>query len=89
MWLVWGLYWVARSRHVKATARKEPLSSRLAHAVPLTLAVIVLAVPRTGIPWLDVRIWPFSDLVYWLGALASTRRLRPSVDAPTSRPDGR
>ena len=81
MWLAWGLYWVARSRDVKATARKEPVSSRLAHAVPLTLAMILLAVPRTGIPLLDARIWPFSDVAYWLGALLTAAGMLFTVAA--------
>jgi protein-S-isoprenylcysteine O-methyltransferase Ste14 len=68
MWLSWVAYWWAVSRQVKATARREPLGSRLLHIVPLLLAALLLLIPRSrlgvlGDPFLPRAAWPF-----WTGA---------------------
>ena len=68
MWVGWVLYWLVSSRNVKATARRESLSSRLSHVVPLLLAVVLLWARRLPLPILDERFiaqaaWPF-----WAGA---------------------
>ena len=58
LWLLWVIYWWIAARGVKAVARREPVASRLAHALPLAVAAVLLAVPSfaapLGAPVIDV-----------------------------------
>jgi protein-S-isoprenylcysteine O-methyltransferase Ste14 len=62
MWLAWIAYWWLLSRRVKATSRREPLSSRLSHLVPLVLAIVLVFPRKCPIAILNERFLP---LVYW------------------------
>jgi protein-S-isoprenylcysteine O-methyltransferase Ste14 len=68
MWLIWAVYWLALSRNVKPTARREPWASRLMHIVPLVIAVYLLWVPRVSIAVLDERVLPLAAWPFWIGA---------------------
>lgn len=68
MWLSWAVYWWALSRNVKSTARHEPVTSRLLHVIPLTLAVLLLWVPRVPLPVLGERFLPLTTWPFWVGA---------------------
>ncbi len=68
MWLAWAAYWWALSRSVKATARREPVFSRLLHIVPLVLAVVLLWRPGFAIPVLGERFMPLALWPFWTGA---------------------
>ena len=67
IWLAWATYWWLASRHVKAAARRESRSSRLLHVLPLALVVVLLSVPRTGIPVLDERFMAPAAGPFWIG----------------------
>lgn len=69
MWLSWAVCWWALSRHVKATARHEPLVSRLLHILPLMLAVLLLWLPRIPLPVLGERFLPQAAWPFWAGAV--------------------
>lgn len=73
LWLSWGAYWWAQSRHVKATVRHESWASRGLHVVPLLLAAWLLWLPRLPLPVLGDR-WlpavPWTWLVGWVLTLA-------------------
>ena len=69
MWLSWAVYWWAASRDVKRTVRHESLSSRLAHIVPLAIAVLLLSVRRVPIAFLGERFLPLAEWPFWLGSL--------------------
>jgi hypothetical protein len=45
LWVGWALYWWLLSKNVKAVKRMESTPSRLMHAVPLTVAALMLWVP--------------------------------------------
>lgn len=44
LWLAWLIYWRASSFNVKSARRKEPPWARIAHAVPLLLAVVLVMI---------------------------------------------
>ena len=69
MWLGWVAYWWAASFNVKATARREPLQSRLSHIVPLTIAVALLWLPESPIEVLGKRFLPVAVGPFWIGAV--------------------
>ena len=69
MWLAWAAYWVASSRHVKVTARRESSSSRRWHVVPLAIvAALLLWRARTPLPVLGERFMPLAAWPFWLGS---------------------
>jgi protein-S-isoprenylcysteine O-methyltransferase Ste14 len=68
MWLGWAAYWWVLSRNVKATARHEPIGSRLLHIIPLMLAVLLLWFPSIPGPALGDRFLPWAAWTIWSGA---------------------
>jgi len=68
MWLAWIVYWILASVGTKATVRRESAASRASHVVALSVAAVLLAVPRVGIPGFDVRLLPYPAAAFWIGA---------------------
>lgn len=68
LWMAFALYWWLRSLRVKATARRDPLSSRLLHIVPLLAAILLLWVSRVPVLFLDARFLPCAAWPFWAGA---------------------
>jgi protein-S-isoprenylcysteine O-methyltransferase Ste14 len=69
LWLSWAVYWLARSRDVKRTVRREPLVSRLLHVVPLILALLLVAAPSIPGWVLCERVLPLAAWPFWVGAV--------------------
>jgi protein-S-isoprenylcysteine O-methyltransferase Ste14 len=67
LWWGWGLYWMLAALRSKATQRREPLVSRLAHGLPLVLGAALLAWPRPRWSALAWSLWPPSPAAYWIG----------------------
>lgn len=42
LWIAWLVYWCLAARRTKTTRWREPIESRLAHLVPMVLAVFLL-----------------------------------------------
>lgn len=74
LWLLWGVYWWAQSRGVKANVWAESAPSRLLHVVPLVFAALLLMLdlPLLG---LNVRILPRSMATFWLGFIVAAAGL--------------
>ncbi len=79
LWLAWLIYWWIASSGAKRTVRLESVGSRLAHVLPLTVAALLMALPRVGIPLLDERYIPWSPIVYWSAAALTAAGLLFSV----------
>ena len=64
VWLLWGFYWLALSRDVKATREREPPLSRVLHVAPLVAAVLLLSAPPPALAgrFMPLAVWPF-----WVG----------------------
>ena len=75
MWLAWMAYWWVLSRNVRATARHEPIGSRLLHVVPLVLAVLLLWLPNVPVPFLGERFLPLAEWTFWSGAVLTAAGL--------------
>ena len=67
LWCGWGLYWMIAAVRNKATQRREPLASRLAHVLPLAVGAALFVWPRTRWGALAWRLWPPSPAGYWIG----------------------
>jgi len=67
LWLCWMAYWTVASIGVKASARREPMLSRLLHLVPLAIAVLLLWAPAPSLPWLRLRFVETTRWIPWCG----------------------
>ena len=67
LWWAWGLCWLVAALRSKATQRREPLASRLAHVLPLALGAALIAWPQARWPALAWRFWPPSPAASWMG----------------------
>jgi protein-S-isoprenylcysteine O-methyltransferase Ste14 len=70
LWLAWLVYWLALSRRVKTTSRRESTYSRLSYVIPTLLAAAVLFWPSFPFPPLDKRFLPSSEWLVW-GAIGA------------------
>lgn len=69
MWLAWVVYWSAASRGAKPVERREPLTSRLLHVVPLLLVVALLWLDRVPGSVLNERLYPPALWEPWMATL--------------------
>ncbi|MGA9854642.1 MAG: isoprenylcysteine carboxylmethyltransferase family protein [Gammaproteobacteria bacterium] len=79
IWFLWLLYWWLSGRNVKAAARRESPLSRAGHAIPLIIAALLLALPTLPEGFLCVRVFPMTELIYWIGVFALVAGLVFSV----------
>ena len=68
LWLGWAAFWIVAAVGAKASARREPMRSRLLHLVPLALAVLLLWGPAIGPAWLQARVVAAARWPLWTGA---------------------
>jgi protein-S-isoprenylcysteine O-methyltransferase Ste14 len=68
MWLCWAAYWWALSRNVKNAIRREPVTNRILHVVPLMVAAILLWIPSAPMGVLGGRFLPYAAWPFWVGA---------------------
>jgi protein-S-isoprenylcysteine O-methyltransferase Ste14 len=67
MWVMWGLYWVISAGSTKRSVRRESLVSRVSHVLPLTVGVLLVALPRLPFAPFATRILPATRATYWVG----------------------
>lgn len=67
LWCAWALYWLLAALRSKATRRREPLGSRLAHMLPLAIGGALLAWPDRPWPAMAWRLWPPSSMAHGIG----------------------
>ena len=79
LWTAWALYWWATARDVKATTRREPFLSRVAHLGPMVVAGAILWSPRLGIAALDARFMPRQPWEFALGLAVTAAGLAFAV----------
>ena len=79
MWMAWALCWWLLSRNVKATARRETLSSRLGHILPLMAAGLLIWLRRLPIPPLEAHVFPEAEWLFWAGAAMTASGLSFAV----------
>lgn len=69
LWVALGIYWTLSASKVKDTTRREPLSARAGHAVPLIVAVLLLALPTLPEGFLCGRMLPDGPATFWTGVI--------------------
>jgi protein-S-isoprenylcysteine O-methyltransferase Ste14 len=67
LWLAWLAYWFFAALNVKATLRRERLSSLLLNRGLLAIGALLLAFERQPLPWLSDRFLTLSMAFYWIG----------------------
>jgi protein-S-isoprenylcysteine O-methyltransferase Ste14 len=81
LWIGWIGYWFVAARNVKTTTRRESPRSRLSHIVPLTVAGILMVLPRSPIPALGEHFVPSGFWPFWIGAALALAGMLLSVSA--------
>ena len=79
LWLSWIVYWIWASRGLKPNARRETISSRSLHALPLLVAVALLWVDRVPVAFLGEKLFAGTLWMFWIGALLTVLGLLFSV----------
>jgi protein-S-isoprenylcysteine O-methyltransferase Ste14 len=79
LWIAWLLYWWLAARGAKANRRKEGMFSRALHAVPLMLAVWLIAAQRVPVAWLNAPIVPRSIVLFACGVILTAAGLAFTV----------
>jgi protein-S-isoprenylcysteine O-methyltransferase Ste14 len=67
LWLAWAIYWCIAAIGAKPTRRRESVTSRLGHLLPMFLGVGLLISPHLTGDWLAARFLPRSTGWFWLG----------------------
>jgi protein-S-isoprenylcysteine O-methyltransferase Ste14 len=68
IWCAWALLWLMAAFATKKTVRREPLGPRLLYVLTGVIGAVLLA--SHGLPWsalMNLRLWPRSELSYWIG----------------------
>jgi|HubBroStandDraft_1064217.scaffolds.fasta_scaffold30775_3 hypothetical protein len=68
MWAAWMLCWCIGALTAKPVLRRESMTSRLSHIVPLCAAIALLAPRRFPNAILSGRFLPWSAVGFWMGA---------------------
>lgn len=66
LWLAWAAYWLAVAAGAKPTARRESLSSRLGHVIPLAVGIWLLT-PTGKLAMLSRPVIWWSPTLFWIG----------------------
>ena len=67
LWIAWALYWWLSAFTAKDAVRKEPLSTRASHAIPLIVAILLLEWPTLPGDFLTGRMLPAGLETFWTG----------------------
>ena len=67
IWFGWVVYWFVAARDGKPNRRRESRLSRIAHVVPLSIAIFLLAAPDRREGWFYAPILPHGIAAYWVG----------------------
>lgn len=84
LWSAWMVYWLIAASDTKQAARRESLTSRATHVIPLFVAAFLLAAASRHAPpdwaaWLFQQIIPRSPAGYWIGVAVLAMGLGFSV----------
>jgi len=79
LWLAWLVYWWIAGLSAHAVRRREPVSSRLSHILPLLAGIALFTWPRLAPAWLSERALPRTALVYWIGVALLLAGLAVSI----------
>lgn len=67
VWLIIGVFWLGMALRIKASARREPWTSRVGHLVIIVPAFYLLLSDITHIGFLGARLYPDSVGARWVG----------------------
>lgn len=66
-WLAFALCWLLLAIGTKSTQRRESISSRLVHVVPLVVGAVLIGWRSVPWEWLALRLWPRAPAPYFVG----------------------
>jgi protein-S-isoprenylcysteine O-methyltransferase Ste14 len=68
IWCAWALFWLIAAFGTKKTARREPFGPRLIYILAGAIGgVLIASRGRSWPPLLNLRLWPRSEVSYWIG----------------------
>jgi protein-S-isoprenylcysteine O-methyltransferase Ste14 len=79
LWLGWFAYWLVAARNVKATRRREPITTFLLNRVFVIIGVLLLLVPHLPPHWLEESFVAPGLVPYAVGIVVTVAGLAFSV----------
>jgi protein-S-isoprenylcysteine O-methyltransferase Ste14 len=79
LWLGWLIYWVLAARRTATNQRMETLLTGASYRLPLVLGVLLMAIPRSPFPLLNLTLWTETPLVLGAGVALTAAGLTLAV----------
>jgi protein-S-isoprenylcysteine O-methyltransferase Ste14 len=79
LWLGWLVYWLLAARRTATNQRMETLLTGASYRLPLVLGVLLMAIPRSPFPQLNLTLWTQTPLVLGAGVALTTAGLALAV----------
>jgi len=67
IWIGYFVYWWVKAKNITSSVRTESLLSRLIRAISIVLSLMLIAIPKSPIKLLDLRLLPNSNFFFWIG----------------------
>lgn len=68
LWLTWAAYWWLSASKVKTTIRAESVASRVAHLVPVVVAILLIMPIPLPLGLLNDQMLPGGPTTHWIAA---------------------
>jgi protein-S-isoprenylcysteine O-methyltransferase Ste14 len=75
LWVGWALYWFLAARQVKPIARRESVTSRLSHVLPLTIAAALMMNPNLRVPGMNRVLVAHTPVSFAIGVVLTVAGL--------------
>ena len=79
LWLGWLIYWLLAARRTATNQRMETLLTGASYRLPLVLGVLLMAIPRSPFPLLNLTLWTETPLVLGAGVALTAAGLALAV----------
>jgi len=79
LWLGWLIYWLLAARRTATDQRMETLLTGASYRLPLVLGVLLMAIPRSPFPLLNLTLWTETPLVLGAGVALTAAGLALAV----------
>jgi protein-S-isoprenylcysteine O-methyltransferase Ste14 len=79
LWLFWLIFWLLAARRTAANRRMETLLTGASYRIPLVLGIILMVVPRSPLPLLNLTLWPLTPPIVAAGVVLTAAGLAFAV----------
>jgi protein-S-isoprenylcysteine O-methyltransferase Ste14 len=79
LWLCWLTFWLLAARRTAANQRMETPLTGASYRILLVLGIILIAVPRSPLPLLNLTLWPLTPPIVAAGVVLTAAGLAFAV----------